>query len=171
MKRTLIIAFIAWGLFLLSFLIPSVTYYKAEPPVNTWPYIETQPVPSVEPIKDIEILTPILKPAETPQGTPQDDRGAVILAQTTAYNTDPLQTDSTPCISASGDDICGRTDVVACPNHLPFGTMVEIGEATYVCLDRTHAKYGNRFDISFDKDYQGAVEYGVQTRTVVVLKM
>lgn len=76
-----------------------------------------------------------------------------VYAYVTGYNTVEAQTDATPCLSASGDDICGRSDVVACPRHLPLGTVVEIDGKTYTCLDRTNAKYNDRFDISCDKDF------------------
>lgn len=77
-----------------------------------------------------------------------------VRAHITGYNTVPGQTDSTPCIAASGDNICGRTDVVACPRKYPLGTKVQIDGKVYVCLDRLAAKYDNRFDISCDKDMQ-----------------
>jgi hypothetical protein len=70
----------------------------------------------------------------------------------TGYNTVAGQTDNAPCIAASGADICGRYDVVACPRNIPFGTLVEIRRATYVCEDRTARKYEGRFDISCDKN-------------------
>ena len=75
-----------------------------------------------------------------------------IRAFVTGYNTIAAQTDNTPCIAASGADICGRFDVVACPRSLPLGTLVEIRGATYVCEDRTRRKFDGRFDISCDKD-------------------
>lgn len=73
-------------------------------------------------------------------------------AYVTGYNTVPEQTDATPCIAASGDNICGRRDVVACPTYLPLGTRVEIDSKVYTCLDRTAEKYDGRYDISCDKD-------------------
>jgi hypothetical protein len=69
----------------------------------------------------------------------------------TGYNTVPAQTDQTPCISASGANICGRRDTVACPPLLRPGDVVEIKGRTYVCEDRTARKYRTRFDISCDK--------------------
>src|SRR5881392_1285736 len=39
----------------------------------------------------------------------------------TGYNTVPGQTDHTPCIAASGANICGRRDAIACPPLLPSG--------------------------------------------------
>ena len=75
-----------------------------------------------------------------------------IRAHVTGYNTVPAQTDSTPCIAASGANICGRRDAVACPRHISLGTVVEIRGTTYVCEDRLAKKYDSRFDISCDKD-------------------
>lgn len=174
MKRIYFIALVATILYALSFTIGDTIEYEKEPPRNNWSFIETNPVPSMEPMKD-PLPLPDIKAtstdAETSPDVPENAPSTILLAQTTAYNTLEAQTDSTPCISASGDNICGRTDVVACPNHLPFGTMIEIGEMTYVCLDRTHPRFGNRFDISFDKDYQGAIEYGLRTVEVKVLNM
>lgn len=74
-------------------------------------------------------------------------------ARVTGYNTVKAQTDQTPCISATGDDICGRNDVVACPRNIKLGTKVEIDGKTYFCLDRTALKFNGRFDISCDKDF------------------
>jgi hypothetical protein len=75
-----------------------------------------------------------------------------VRAFVTGYNTVAGQTDSTPCIAASGADICGRHDAAACPRHIGLGTTVEIRGATYVCEDRLAKKYDSRFDISCDKD-------------------
>jgi hypothetical protein len=70
----------------------------------------------------------------------------------TGYNTVPGQTDDTPCIAASGANICGRTDAVACPRRISLGTFLAIRGAIYVCEDRLAKKYDSRFDISCDKD-------------------
>lgn len=75
-----------------------------------------------------------------------------VRAYVTGYNTVPGQTDDTPCIAASGANICGRTDAVACPRHIPLGTYVTIRGQFYVCEDRLAKKFDRRFDISCDKD-------------------
>ena len=75
-----------------------------------------------------------------------------LRAYVTGYNTVVGQTDDTPCIAASGADICGRHDAVACPRAIGFGTVVEIRGATYTCEDRLAPKFDTRFDISCDKD-------------------
>ncbi len=88
----------------------------------------------------------------------------------TAYNTVPEQTWGDPCISASGDNICGMKNVVACPRSIPLGTWVIIDDTYYICLDRLALKYDNRFDISFDKDIQGAKEFGKQNKEVLIVR-
>ncbi|HEX3883132.1 MAG TPA: hypothetical protein VHW66_10775 [Stellaceae bacterium] len=75
-----------------------------------------------------------------------------VHAYVTGYNTTPGQTDDDPCIAASGANICGRTDAVACPRRISLGTYVTIRGEFYVCEDRLAKKYDNRFDISCDKD-------------------
>jgi hypothetical protein len=75
-----------------------------------------------------------------------------IRAHVTGFNTVAAQTGNTPCIAASGANICGRRDAVACPRRIKLGTVVEIRGETYVCEDRTALKYNGRFDIRCDKN-------------------
>jgi hypothetical protein len=75
-----------------------------------------------------------------------------VHAYVTGYNTTPGQTDDTPCVAASGANICGRTDAVACPRRISLGTFLMIRGEIYVCEDRLAKKYDSRFDISCDKD-------------------
>ena len=77
---------------------------------------------------------------------------AIYVAYVTGYNTVPAQTDNTPCIGASGINICGRRDAIACPRRIKLGTVVMISDKRYVCEDRTAPKFDGRFDISCDKD-------------------
>lgn len=92
-----------------------------------------------------------------------------VIATVTGFNTVEAQTDSTPCVAASGDNICGRRDVVACPSHVPLGIWVEINGRRYECLDRTASEYNGRFDISFDKDIQAALNWGRPRVEVTIL--
>lgn len=107
-------------------------------------YSSKIPVPSRE-------ISPVL--VEVVKAETVEPAHRVIKARVTGYNTVKAQTDQTPCISATGDDICGRNDVVACPRNLKLGTKVEIDGKTYFCLDRTAKKFDGRFDISCDKDF------------------
>ena len=73
-------------------------------------------------------------------------------AYVTGYNTVRRQTDDTPCIAASGANICGRRDTVACPRMFDLGTVVEINGRKYVCEDRMAPRFRSSFDINCDKD-------------------
>lgn len=92
------------------------------------------------------------------------------LSTVTAYNTIQSQTDGDECISASSINICGKTNISACPRDLPLFTTISIDGVTYQCLDRLHYRKINQFDISFDKDYQGAINYGRQIKEVKIYK-
>ena len=95
---------------------------------------------------------------------------ALALVEVSAYNTIPSQTDARPCESASGDYICGRTDVAACPPDIPFYAWVVIAGRQYECLDRTKDQAPNHYDLSFDKDLEGAINFGIQKLKVVKFK-
>ncbi len=73
-------------------------------------------------------------------------------AMVTGYNLVPEQTDDTPCVAASGKNICGRRDTIACPRAYAFGTVVEINGMFYVCEDRLSRKYDHRWDVNCDHD-------------------
>ena len=108
----------------------------------------------------IDMLVPVLLPlalttSPNPAIPPSFQQ---VRAYVTGYNTVPAQTDDTPCIAASGADICGRRDAVACPPRIGLGTVVEIRGTTYVCEDRLARKYNTRFDISCDKDVDCPLE-------------
>jgi len=75
----------------------------------------------------------------------------------TAYNVGLVaQTDNTPCIGASGDNLCqlveGGVNVCAA-NFVPLGTYLEI-EGIGICrvLDRMNARYAYRVDIAMGPD-------------------
>ena len=90
------------------------------------------------------------------------------IFEISAYNTVKWQTDDSPCISASGKNICGRDDVIACPARFKFGTRMQIKNKIYVCEDRM--KNDGDIDISFDKDIAGAKNWGWKQLTVRILK-
>jgi len=91
------------------------------------------------------------------------------LRTTTAYNTVASQTDGNPCISADGSNVCGRIDTIACPKQYKFGTLMLIGSRIFECTDRTASKYGDRVDINFDKNVDGALQWGKKKVLVRVL--
>lgn len=89
------------------------------------------------------------------------------VAETTAYNTVEGQCDSSPCFGASGKNICGRNDTLACPRKYKLGSRFEIYGKVWVCEDRTNKKFDGRFDLNFDKDVEGAKKYGLR---LIVIK-
>lgn len=90
----------------------------------------------------------------------------------TAYTSDPAQTDDTPCITASGLDVCARNEEnVVAANFLPIGTRVRIpelyGDRVFYVEDRMNARYHYKMDI-WMKDLQDAKKFGVKYATVEV---
>jgi len=92
----------------------------------------------------------------------------------TAYNSTSGQTDETPCIAASGYNLCkhDKENVVA-TNLLPFGTKVKFPELdpdkTYTVVDRMHERYNARMDIWL-KSKEEAKNFGVKFLTVEIIK-
>lgn len=93
----------------------------------------------------------------------------------TAYNSDPAQTDSTPCITANGFDVCahGEEDTIAA-NFLKFGTKVRIpelyGDRIFVVRDRMNKRYTDRVDI-WMKDKTDARKFGVKVAKIEVVEV
>src|SRR3954447_7951630 len=83
----------------------------------------------------------------SPEQIPEPKLDVYIDTYVTGYNTVAAQTDDDPCIAASGANICGRRNTIACPPLLPLGTAVEIRGRTYVCEDRMASRFRDRFDI------------------------
>jgi len=90
----------------------------------------------------------------------------VINITVTAYNSLPWQTDDTPCITASGMDICERNaeDIIATNfAHLPYGTRVKFpdlyGDKIFRVEDRMNKRYYQRADI-WMKEYADAKAFG-----------
>lgn len=95
--------------------------------------------------------------------------------EVTAYNVgDAAQTDNSPCIGASGVDICNLLDHGVCvyaANFVKLGTYLEIDGVECQVLDRLNSKYPNRVDIAMKlSEKEQAINYGVQTKNVRVLK-
>lgn len=98
------------------------------------------------------------------------------IREVTAYNAgDPNQTDSSPCISANGEDICKDIDNgerICAANFVPFGTILHIENfGDCIVKDRLNSRYKNRVDIAMAKDeHQRAKEFGLQNLNVRILE-
>jgi 3D (Asp-Asp-Asp) domain-containing protein len=90
----------------------------------------------------------------------------------TAYNSLPGQTDSTPCITANGFNLCknNQQNVIAA-NFLPFGTKVRFPDydpnTIYTVQDRMNARYYYRADI-WMKNRPDAVKFGLQNLKIEI---
>ncbi len=90
----------------------------------------------------------------------------------TAYTSDPRQTDDTPCITASGLDVCERgIENIVAANFLPLGTRVRIpelfGDRIFYVEDRMNARYHYKMDV-WMHEIIDAKTFGVQFTTVEV---
>ena len=92
----------------------------------------------------------------------------------TAYNSEPGQTDNSPCITANGFNVCdnGIEDTIAA-NFLPFGSKVKIpelfGDRVFVVRDRMNKRFSNRVDI-WMIERPDAVKFGVKVARIEVLR-
>jgi len=90
----------------------------------------------------------------------------------TAYTSEVGQTDDSPCITASGMNVCKRNqeDIVAA-NFLPMGTRVRIpelyGERIFTVQDRMNARYDKHMDIWL-KDLSQAKQFGLKMAKIEV---
>ncbi len=92
----------------------------------------------------------------------------------TAYSSTIDQTDSDPCSTANGFNVCKHNaeDVIAA-NYLPLGTRVRLpdlyGDRIFTVQDRMNARYGTgRIDL-WMKTRQAAKQFGVKRTTMEVV--
>jgi len=84
----------------------------------------------------------------------------------TAYSSTVAQTDSSPCTTANGYNVCkaNKENVIAA-NFLPFGTKVQFpdvyGDKIFVVQDRMHPRFTKRVDL-WMKTTDKARKFGVK---------
>lgn len=92
----------------------------------------------------------------------------------TAYSSSIDQTDSTPCITANGYDVCknGEENVIAA-NFLRFGTKVRIpelyGDKVFTVQDRMNPKYSARIDL-WKTSRNRAIDFGKRLVKIEVIE-
>ena len=96
------------------------------------------------------------------------------LRNVTAYNVGiEAQTDSTPCIGATGEDLCealANGEKVVATNELPLGSKVKIAGVIYTVKDRMNSRFNYRYDIAMSEDeYQRAINFGIQVLEVEII--
>ncbi|MFA5021745.1 MAG: hypothetical protein WC508_01545 [Patescibacteria group bacterium] len=92
----------------------------------------------------------------------------------TAYSSTVDQTDSDPCSTANGYNVCehNQEDVIAA-NFLKFGTKVRIpeqfGNRIFTVQDRMNARYYYRADVWL-KTHDAAVKFGIVYTKIEVIE-
>lgn len=90
------------------------------------------------------------------------------LRTVTAYNVGiEAQTDDTPCIGATGEDLCEaleRGEKICAANFVKLGTVITIeGYGECIVKDRMARRYSDRVDIAMKAtEYQQALNWGVR---------
>lgn len=95
------------------------------------------------------------------------DPGTKFKVVATAYASNVAQTDSSPCITASGTVV--RKGVIA-TNFLPIGTKLRIGSEVFVVEDRMNSKYNGQkiIDIWYPSTSE-AIDFGKQNLEIEIL--
>lgn len=89
--------------------------------------------------------------------------GKELIIEMSAYTSRVEETDSSPCISADGTNICEYDGCVVASNDYEFGTKVVIdGFGECEVKDRMNSRYNGtgNMDIYFKMDLKGALEFG-----------
>lgn len=90
----------------------------------------------------------------------------------TAYTSEVGQTDDSPCITASGLNVCERNEEnVVAANFLPLGTRLRIpelfGDRVFYVEDRMNERYYYKVDV-WMKELADAKTFGVKYATIEV---
>jgi 3D (Asp-Asp-Asp) domain-containing protein len=160
-RQTLLIAIFIASIF--TFLLPQAEILAAPASVlpNEGREINLQPAAQATEIINYQLPINEIKVVRTKRVT------------ITAYNAVPEQTDSTPCITADGTDICKNKNIkVVAANWLPFGTKVRIpeyfGDTVFEVRDRMNPRYSERLDVLMESIPE-AKQFGRRHLTVEIL--
>jgi len=138
-------------------------------------------------VKDLEVKISTPEVHAAPRATQSEipislyEVKAQTIREISAYNAgDVNQTDSSPCISANGENICNALDAGfkrCAANFVPFGTELLIENADkswrFQCMvvDRMNRRYPNRVDIAMTlSEKDRAIRFGVQRLSVKILE-
>lgn len=137
-------------------------------------------IPNTKPVKAEMLSTPdvpvaVTQPISLPALPTIVDKPVTVkktmTVRASAYTSSRAETDNNPFTTASGTKV--RDGIIAA-NGLPFGTKVRIREINkdkiFVVQDRMNARWGNRkIDIWMVERHQ-ALEWGVRTVTLEIVK-
>jgi 3D (Asp-Asp-Asp) domain-containing protein len=102
------------------------------------------------------------------------DEPRIIKLYVTAYTSAAAETDTTPCIAASGYNLCQHDlENVVASNFLPFGAKIKFPELdpeqVYTVVDRMHERYDSRIDI-WKKTQTDAKIFGKKFLTIEIYR-
>ena len=92
--------------------------------------------------------------------------GTQLTVLASAYAPSVYQTDSTPCITATGTRV--RRGVVA-SNFLPMGTLLQIDNKVFIVEDRMHPRYSGYYIDIFFPHTDEALEFGRRQLTATII--
>ncbi|MBU0646677.1 3D domain-containing protein [Patescibacteria group bacterium] len=127
-------------------------------------------VMAVNAVMPAEVITqtenPVVEPVQVEQTLPDNYRVVTV----TAYTSEPGQTDSTPCISSDGSNICeryakGELICAAGDRNVPLGSKFYVeGYGTCSVADRMNIRYNGtgRVDIYLGYDTPSAFQWGLR---------
>src|SRR3989338_6690223 len=124
---------------------------------------------SASDIEESPSFTASIKRIEEAKKKPvvQEKKKRAIMVVATAYSSSVEETDSDPCTTANGFNVCkNNIENVIAANFLPFGTRVRFpdlyGDRTFTVHDRMNRRYGKgRIDVWL-KTKQSARQFGVK---------
>lgn len=97
---------------------------------------------------------------------------APTIRQVTAYTLSVDETDATPCIGATGEDLClaqANGESICAANWVPLNSIIYIeGYGPCRVADRMASKHKNRVDILM-KTKQEAKKWGIKSKLVNIL--
>lgn len=161
---------IKWTVLILA--ISGAVYLLWPPPVAS-----EAPEPTERPVEALERDFCTLREVTCPERETEPQKAVYEPGSTRtvyAYNSVEQQTDSSPCVAASGADICKLHEEgtqVCASNAYPFGTRLQIeglGECTV--LDRMNERYYYAIDWHMGQDIERAKNFGVQTLRVKIIE-
>ena len=96
-----------------------------------------------------------------------------LWVEVSGYSSTEDQTDSTPCITASGYNVCvANTENIVATNILPLGSQVMFpdlyGDKIFYVEDRMNTRYQNHADLGFQTRWQ-ALNFGRKAGIRMVL--
>ncbi len=124
---------------------------------------------NIDDIEESPSLTSSIRRIEEVKKKPlaQEKKKRGIMVVATAYSSSVGETDSDPCTTANGFNVCkNNIENVIAANFLPFGTRVRLpdlyGDRTFTVHDRMNRRYGKgRIDVWL-KTKQSARQFGVK---------